>query len=142
MKLKVSLLALFVAGLIVSVSIAGPPPGKGKPPGKGTGNGNGATNGKKGSAPSSTSTTTTTASGKKVQVCHRKGGKGKPSYKLITISKNALKAHLRHGDVMPVNGQCPGSQGTTTTTTTVPTTTSTTASTTTTTTASTTTTTG
>ena len=118
MKLKVSLLALFVAGLIVSVAIAGPGPDKGKPPGKGNGK-NGAPAVSSTSLSTSTSTTgstttTTTPSGKKVQLCHRTHSKKKP-WVLITVSRNALKAHLKHGDVLPVNGQCPSSQGTTTT---------------------------
>ena len=103
MKVKAALVALFVAGLVASVALAGPAPGKGKPPGKGH---------ESTSASSSTtttgSTTTTMASGKKVQVCHRSRGTKKPRYRLITISKKALPAHLRHGDVLPVNGQCPG----------------------------------
>ena len=141
MKLKVSLLALFVAGLIVSVAIAGPPPGKGKPPGKDNGK-NGAPAVSSTSLSTSTSTTgstttTTTPSGKKVQLCHRTHSKKKP-WVLITVSRNALKAHLKHGDVLPVNGLCPSSQGTTTTVST----TSTTQSTSTTTTESTTTTAG
>ena len=118
MKVKAALVALFVAGLVASVALAGPAPGKGKPPGKGH---------ESTSASSSTTTTgpttTTMASGKKVQVCHRSRGKKKPRYRLITISKKALPAHLQHGDVLPVNGQCPGS--TSTTTTTVPTSTTT-----------------
>ena len=105
MKLKVSLLALFVAGLIVSVAIAGPGPDKGKPPGKGNGK-NGAPAVSSTSLSTSTSTTgstttTTTPSGKKVQLCHRTHSKKKP-WVLITVSRNALKAHLkllhvRHG---------------------------------------------
>src|SRR5437667_46275 len=111
-----------------SVEIAGPAPSKGKPPGKGNGNGNGAAsangNGKGKKSGTSTSlststststgsTTTTTPSGKKVQVCHRTSSKKRP-YVLISISRKALKAHMRHGDVLPVNGQCPGSTVTTT----------------------------
>jgi hypothetical protein len=130
MKLNASLIALFVAGLVASVAIAGPAPGKGKPPGKGKAADTASTS----TSTSESSTTTTTPSGKKVQVCHRTHSKKKP-YRLITISKKALKAHLRHGDVLPANGQCPTSQDTTTTTTTtVSTTTSTTESTSTTTT--------
>jgi hypothetical protein len=130
MKLNASLIALFVAGLVASVAIAGPAPGKGKPPGKGKAADTASTS----TSTSGSSTTTTTPSGKKVQVCHRTHSKKKP-YRLVTISKKALKAHLRHGDVLPVNGQCPSPQSTTTTTTTsVSTTTSTTESTSTTTT--------
>jgi hypothetical protein len=126
MKLNASLIALFVAGLVASVAIAGPAPGKGKPPGKGKAADTASTS----TSTSESSTTTTTPSGKKIQVCHRTHSKKKP-YRLITVSKKALKAHLRHGDVLPANGQCPSSQGTTTTTTTttVSTTTSTTEST-------------
>ena len=127
MKLKASLVALFVAGLVASVALAGPAPGKGKPPGKGKAD-------TASTSTSSSSTTTTTPSGKKVQVCHRTRSKKKP-YRLIKVSKKALKAHLRHGDVLPVNGQCPGATTTTTTsTTTVSTSTTTTSASTTTTT--------
>src|SRR5947207_5162368 len=137
MKLKVSLLALFVAGLIVSVAIAGPAPSKGKPPGKGNGNGNGAAsadgNGKGKKSGTSTSlststststgsTTTTTPSGKKVQVCHRTSSKKRP-YALMSITRKALKAHMRYGDVLPGNGLCRGSTVASTTTTTTTTTT-------------------
>jgi hypothetical protein len=110
MKLKASLVALFVAGLVASVALAGPAPGKGKPPGKGKAADTAST------TTSGSSTTTTTPSDKKVQVCHRTRSKKKP-YRLIRVSKKALKAHLRHGDVLPVNGTCPGSTTTTTTTT-------------------------
>src|SRR5947207_2372507 len=101
-------------------AITGPGPDKGKPPGKGNGK-NGAPAVSSTSLSTSTSTTgstttTTTPSGKKVQLCHRTHSKKKP-WVLITVSRNALKAHLKHGDVLPVNGQCPSSQGTTTTST-------------------------
>ena len=43
--------------------------------------------------------------GKKVAVCHRTGN---GSFHLIRVGKPALKAHLRHGDVLPNGqGQCP-----------------------------------
>ena len=41
----------------------------------------------------------------KVDVCHRTGN---GSFHEINISRNALPAHLRHGDVMPDEyGDCP-----------------------------------
>ena len=42
---------------------------------------------------------------KKITICHRTGKKLKKSnYRTIRISRNALKAHLRHGDGI---GPCP-----------------------------------
>jgi len=35
---------------------------------------------------------------KKVKVCHCTGGNGGQDWKVIKVSKNALRAHLRHGD--------------------------------------------
>lgn len=126
MKLKILLVAVFVAGLVVSFAIAAPPPGKDKGKGKGRNAGAAATS-------SSTTGSTTTTAGKKTLICHRTHSKKKP-YRLISVSNKAVPAHLRHGDVLPTNGQCPSSVGTTTTTTTTSSTTSTTTSTSTTTT--------
>jgi hypothetical protein len=123
MKLKTLLVALFVAGLVVSFAIAAPPPKKDKgDEGKGKGRNAGA-------AATSTSSTgaTTTTSGKKTLICHRTRSKKKP-YRLIWVSNKAVPAHLRHGDVFPTNGQCPSSVGTTTTSTTTTTTPTTTTS--------------
>ena len=36
---------------------------------------------------------------KKVTVCHRTGSKKNP-FRTITVSQNALKAHLKHGDAL------------------------------------------
>jgi hypothetical protein len=119
MKLKTLLVAVFVAGLVVSFAIAAPPPGKGKGHSKGKGRNAGA------ASTSSTGDTTTSASGKKTLICHRTHSKKKP-WHLIWVSNHAVNAHLRHGDVLPTNGQCPSSVGTTTTTTTSSTTESTT----------------
>jgi len=51
-------------------------------------------------------TTTTTVPSKKVTICHRTGSKKKP-YRKIRVSTNALKAHLRHGDILAGAGACP-----------------------------------
>ncbi len=144
MKLKALLLTLLVAGFVTSMAVAGPPPGKGndKP-------------GKKSGAPALTATTTTsgttttattTSKGKgkagKVMLCHRTGSKKHP-FVPIVVSRNAEKAHLKHGDLpMPASGGCPTTRdgGTTTTTTTGTTQTTTTGTTQSTTTATTTTT--
>lgn len=40
---------------------------------------------------------------KKVTICHRTGSKKKP-FHTIRVSRNAVKAHLRHGDAL---GPCP-----------------------------------
>ena len=53
-----------------------------------------------------TTTTTTTVPSKKVTICHRTGSKKKPYHK-IRVSINALKAHLRHGDILAGAGACP-----------------------------------
>ena len=112
MKLKILLVAVFVAGLVVSFAIAAPPPGKDKGKGKGKGRNAGAA----ATSTSSTGATTTTRNGKTL-VCHRTRSKKKP-YRLIWVSNKAVPAHMRHGDVLPTNGECPSSVGTTTTTTT------------------------
>ena len=44
---------------------------------------------------------------KKIQMCHKEGG-NPPKYHTITISENALGAHLAHGDT---EGQCAGGGG-------------------------------
>jgi hypothetical protein len=48
---------------------------------------------------SSVSTTTTTGLGSKVLVCHRTHSKKKP-FHTISVSPNAVKAHLAHGDTL------------------------------------------
>jgi hypothetical protein len=53
-----------------------------------------------------TTTTTTTVPSKKVTICHRTHSKKKP-YVKIRVSVNALKAHLRHGDILAGAGPCP-----------------------------------
>ena len=53
-----------------------------------------------------TTTTTVTVPSKKVTICHRTGSKKKP-YRKIRVSTNALKAHLRHGDILAGAGACP-----------------------------------
>lgn len=135
MKLKALLLTLLVAGFVTSIAVAGPPPGKGKD--------KGGKPGKKSGAPAltaattttgTTSTTTTTSKGKagKVMLCHRTGSKKHP-FVPIVVSRNAVKAHLKHGDLpMPASGGCPtaGGGGTTTTGTTTTGTTQTTTTTT------------
>jgi len=121
MKLKILLAAVFVAGLVASFAIAAPPPGKGKGHDKGHGKGHNA------GAASTTSTssggTTTNASGKKTLVCHRTHSKKKP-WHLIWVSNHAVAAHLRHGDMLPTDGQCASPVTTSTTTTESSTTTS------------------
>jgi hypothetical protein len=39
--------------------------------------------------------------GEKVTICHRTNGKGNGGWVMITVSVNALPAHLAHGDVYP-----------------------------------------
>lgn len=137
MKLKILLVAVFVAGLVASLAIAAPPPGKGDK-GKGHGKGKGRNAGAASTETSTAPGTTTNASGKKTLVCHRTHSKKKP-WHLIWVSNHAVAAHLRHGDMLPTDGQC-SSPVTTSTTTSTTTESSTTTSETTTTTESTTTT--
>ncbi len=44
----------------------------------------------------------------KVELCHKTGNGG---FHPVTVSANALNAHLAHGDVQQPNGQVPGSPG-------------------------------
>ena len=113
MKLKILLAVVFVAGLVASFAIAAPPPGKGKGHDKRHGKGHDA--GAASTTSTSTGGTTTNASGKKTLVCHRTHSKKKP-WHLIWVSNHAVAAHLRHGDVLPTDGQCPSSVTTSTTT--------------------------
>src|SRR5437588_2730871 len=106
MKLKILLVAVFVAGLVVSFAIAAPPPGKGDK-GKGHGKGKGRNDGAA-STLTSTGGTTTNASGKKTLVCHRTHSKKKP-WHLIWVSNHAVPAHLANGDVLPPGGRGPSS---------------------------------
>ena len=41
----------------------------------------------------------------KVDICHATGNVDNP-YELISVSENAVEAHLNHGDRFPVNGSC------------------------------------
>jgi hypothetical protein len=112
MKTKVLLAALFVAGLAASFAVASPSK---KPP-------QGSTSG---ATATGTTSGTTTTEGKKVALCHKTGSKTHPWAK-IRVSKNAVKAHMKHGDMaLDANGDCPkapsagggttsGSTGTTT----------------------------
>ena len=59
----------------------------------------------------------------RVQVCHRTHSKKKP-WHLIWVSNHAVAAHLRHGDMLPTDGQCASPVTTSTTTTESSTTTS------------------
>jgi len=98
----ISLVAcLLAAGVLASFALAGPPSGKGKPQ-------------------HTTRTTTTLGKGHsgKVTLCHKTGSKTKPFVK-VKVSKNAVKAHLKRGDVEPnADGTCPKPDVAATTTTT------------------------
>ncbi len=114
MKTKALLACLFVAGIAASFAIAAPPPGKGNPHKAGPTASTGTTG-------TGTTGTTTTSSDRKVTLCHKTGSKSNPWVK-ISVSKNAVKAHVNHGDVaVSADGSCakgstPGGGGTTGTT--------------------------
>jgi hypothetical protein len=114
MKLRIALLALMAAaGVLASIAVAKPPPGHGNPHQGSTTTGTTATG----------TTTTTKGHGKapaKVLVCHKVGN---GHYVLIKVSAKSAPARGKHkGDVLAVNGICPGPiqghHGTTTTATT------------------------
>src|SRR3954447_10108708 len=120
MKLKAITLALFVAGIASSYALADNGGGKGK--------------GKEAAAATTTAATTTSQSKgkghakqaeKKVAICHKAGKSGK--FVKLSVAKQALKAHKKHGDVDPVDGKCASQAPPTTTTTTTTGTTTTTA---------------
>jgi hypothetical protein len=98
MKLKAILLAVFAAGVLASIAIAKPPPGKGHNTVSTTGT-------------TATSTTTTTGKGKakgkaKVNVCHKLPN---GHYVLLRVSVQSAHARIKHeGDVLATNGTCPG----------------------------------
>jgi hypothetical protein len=50
--------------------------------------------------------TTTTPAGRKVTICHRTGSKKNPG-RTITVSQNAVAAHVAHGDHV---GPCTGAE--------------------------------
>jgi hypothetical protein len=114
MKLRIALLALIAAaGVLASIAVAKPPPGHGNKHDTTV------------STTGTTATTTTTEAGHghrhghaKVLVCHKVGN---GHYVLIKVSAKSAPARGKHkGDVLAVNGTCPGPlqghHGTTTTT--------------------------
>jgi hypothetical protein len=116
-KFKALALALFVAGACTSFAVADDGHGKGKKPTPSAASTTVAT--------STTGATTTTSrengkgkdgtdqADKKVTLCHKAGKSGR--WVKITVSKNAAKAKLKHGDVAPdASGKCPARTTTTT----------------------------
>src|SRR6478609_2725623 len=100
MKTKAALLVLFAAGVAASFAIAAPPPGKGKNKGAVAAATTSTSTG-------TTSTGTTTGTERKVTLCHRTGSKKNPWVK-IKVSKNAVRAHMAHGDKPTgADGGCP-----------------------------------
>jgi hypothetical protein len=98
MKLKAILLAVFAAGVLASIAIAKPPPGKGHDTVSTTG-----------TTATTGATTTTKGKGKapaKVLVCHKLGN---GHYVLVRVSAKSAPAKGKHGgDVLATNGTCPG----------------------------------
>jgi hypothetical protein len=98
MKMKVLLAVVFFAGLAASFAVASPS----KKPPQGSTSGTTATG---------TTSPTTATEGKKVTLCHKTGSKSHPWVK-IRVSKNAVKPHMRHGDIaLGANGDCPKTPG-------------------------------
>jgi hypothetical protein len=101
MKKHAFLAALFVAGLAASFAVAAP--GK-EHPRKGT------TSGTTSTATTPTGTSSATEE-KKVSLCHKTGSKKNPWIK-VRVSKSAVKAHMRHGDIaVGPSGDCPRAPG-------------------------------
>jgi hypothetical protein len=95
MKLKLLVLCLFAfVGFGASYALAN----------NGHGKGHDQTTSSVSSTQSSTSATTTAPS--KTLICHKTHSKKHP-WVLISVSKHAVAAHLRHGDVLPTDGKCP-----------------------------------
>jgi hypothetical protein len=100
MKLKTILAVLFVGGLLASMAVAKPPPGKGNP------------HATTGTTASSTGTTTTGhgKSGGKVTLCHKTGSKTNPWVK-VTVSAKAAAQREKKGDVpVGADGKCPAAK--------------------------------
>jgi hypothetical protein len=132
MKLRFVLLLAGVAalGVLAAVALASPPPGHGNGQGKDKGKSHGSGQGNSEHADADETTTTTGTTGttttapttrtesKKVRLCHRTGSRSHP-WVLVSISRNAVPAHTRHGDRPPAaNGTCAVTPPPTTTTTT------------------------
>ena len=116
MKLKALALALFVAGACSSFAVADN--GHGKNPIRGGSSTTGSTTTAASTTTSDSTTTSKTGKGnkpdKKVTICHKAGKSGR--YVKISVSKNAVKSDLKHGDVLPdASGNCPAKTPTTTT---------------------------
>jgi len=116
-KLKALALALFVAGACSSFAVADN--GHGKNPIRGGSSTTGSTTTAASTTTSDSTTTSKTGKGnkpdKKVTICHKAGKSGR--YVKISVSKNAVKSDLKHGDVLPdASGKCPASTKPTTTT--------------------------
>jgi hypothetical protein len=122
MKIKILFLTLFVAGVVASMAVAKPPPGKGNPHGRNADAGTTAA----GSTDASTTTTATLPASGKVVLCHRTGSKTHPWVR-VSVNVHAAKQRMAKGDKLAAaDGSCGSTTGTTTTGTTDTTTTDTT----------------
>jgi hypothetical protein len=81
MRIEALLLALAVAGFGSSIAIAqGAASGEGR-----------------------STSTSVTQSGRRVEVCHRTAS-AQQSFRKISVSRSALEAHMRHGDLLAATG--------------------------------------
>ena len=141
MKLKILFLALFAAGVVASIAIAKPPPGKGNPhqggsddaavaapaagttaagtsaststaaPSPGKGHGKGKHVGGAAATATTASTTTASTTQSRKVLICHKTGNGK--YVLVSVSVNSALARGKHGgDVPAAGGKCPTSSPT------------------------------
>ena len=83
MKLKVAAAAIALAGFATAVAVA-----QGSPPGRGPDDGS--------SAAIASASRTTAA---RVGVCHRTASAKNP-FRAVTVAREALEAHMRHGDLL------------------------------------------
>jgi hypothetical protein len=106
-KVTGTAIALFLAGVLTSLALAG------KPPGVGNGHdASGSTTGSTTAIETTTVTVTTTtaaAPAKLLVLCHPTGSRKHP-YVKVSVPANAVWTRVKHGDLLPgPSGSCPTS---------------------------------